>query len=72
MSTSSTVCVASDIRRIFARRTSGDFHSRFPTLRFPRKEDLIVCVSDEVRDCRKAVQEMEALGYDWYRDLACH
>eukprot|EP00210_Caulerpa_lentillifera_P003019 g2882.t1 len=54
----------SDIRRVFSRRVSGDFSSRFPAIRFPRKEDLIVCVSDEIRDCQKAVQELEACGFD--------
>jgi len=59
------IILASDIRKVFGKRMSGDYHSRFPTLRFPRKEDLIVCVADEARDCRKAVQELEALGFDW-------
>lgn len=57
--------VAADIRRVFSRRGSGEFSSRFPSIRFPRKQDLIVCVSDEARDCRKAVQELESCGFDW-------
>jgi len=49
---------------VFSRRASGEFNARFAPVPYPRKDDLIVCISDEVKDCRKAVQEMESLGYD--------
>jgi len=54
----------SEIRKVFSRRASGEFSARFAPVPYPRKDDLIVCISDEVKDCRKAVQEMESLGYD--------
>eukprot|EP00210_Caulerpa_lentillifera_P004334 g4134.t1 len=53
-----------EIRRVFARRNSGEFGSRFPALQFPRKQDLIICVSDSSSECRRAVQELESCGFD--------
>lgn len=38
--------------------------NKFPGSLYPRKDDLIVCVADEIKECEKAVSEFQSLSFD--------
>ncbi|GMH39443.1 hypothetical protein BSKO_07341 [Bryopsis sp. KO-2023] len=58
------MCIAADdVRKLFLRRGSGDFARKFPQQRYPNKDDLLVFVSDDVEQSRKATDDAQALGF---------
>lgn len=48
------------------RRGSGEFSRRFPELRFPDKDDVLVFVSDKVEQSKQGVKEAQTLGFTRY------
>lgn len=53
----------SELRRVFQRRSSGDFATTFPDMKFPRREDLLVFVSETEAESINAVEDTEAMGF---------
>lgn len=55
-----------DISKVLHRRSSGDFSNRFPHLRFPDKDDVLVIVSDKIEQSKQGVKEVQAVGFARY------